>query len=259
MSLLLVALALACPALEDALARAEAALPADRAALEAATADAAASLACAAAGPTELGRYWAVEARRLDLAGDPDRAALAAQAALRLLPPEAPARAGLPVPAEDDGAGWLLVDANRASTRVDAAVPAAWPAEIPSGLHLVQVSAPDGSAVWYGRVVRVAAGEEVLIETGLPEADPAVFALPAVDAPPPSGPGRKVAWLVAGGVGAAGAGSLYALAAREHGRYLDADTRPEVEATWDRQRAFAGGAIALSALSAATVGLYFVF
>ena len=53
-------------------------------------------------------------------------------------------------------------------------------------------------------------------------------------------------------------GSL-GLAAREHGRYLDADTRPEVEATWDRQRAFAGGAIALSALSAATVGLYFVF
>jgi len=258
MSLLLVPLALACPSLDDALARAEAALGTDPVAVDAALAEAAEALGCAPVHREVLGSYWALEARRRVAAGEVDRAALAAQAAGRLLAPDSPPLAGLPDPAADDGPGWLLVDTNRATTHVDGAVPHAWPAELPSGLHLVQVHAPDGATVWYGRVVRVAAGEEVVVETGLAEAE-----LPSLPAPPPldapARPRRPVGFLVAGGATAAGAGALYALAALEHRAYAEGDTPAELGDTWNRQRAFAGGAFALSALSAGAVVAYVVF
>lgn len=259
MILLFAAAALACPALLPALERAESTTTTERAA---ALAEALESLGCDAAGPTELGRYWAAEARHLGAAGETARAALAAAAAHRMLPPDDPHLLDVPAPAPADGTGWLVVDTNRATSRVDTVPPAAWPAEVPSGLHLLQVLSPDGTTLWYGKVVRVVAAEEVLVETGLPEASPEPLvdgALLPADLPPDEGPRRSAWWFVASGVAAGGAAGLYWLADHERGAITTAEDLPALEAAYTRQRLYAGGAVLLSAGTAFGVVGYFVF
>ncbi len=263
MILLLIGGALACPSLGAALDRAAgagAATDAGRAAL----AEATESLACAPQTSDTLGWYWLLEAERLTDAGDPARAALARDAGRRLLRPEDPRLVGLPAP-EAPGAGWIDLDTNRSAARVDATVPARWPAEVPAGLHLVQVVTPGGDEVRYGKIVRVVADEEVLVETGLPELAPvpvaAIEPLPISDTtlsePPP--PARSPWWFVVSGVAAGGAAGLYYLADHERPAIATAEDLDALESAYMRQRLYASGAVLLSAGTAFGVVGYFVF
>ncbi len=262
----LVALAAACPDLDAELDRIAAALPRgpEEAAARAAAAE---SLGCLAPSRGSLGRYWLVEAGLLARDGDPLRADLAGEAARRLLPPDDPRLTGL-APSPPPGSGWLVVDTNRLAARIDTLAPEVWPAEVPAGVHLIQVLPPEGTGVWYGKVVRVVAGEEVLVETGLPEASPAEtppeattdVALPTLSEPvAPERRRRSAWWFVASGVAAGGAAGLYYLADHERPAIAAADDLAGLDGAFTRQRLYAGGAVLLSAGTGFGVVGYFLF
>ena len=261
---ILVPLSIACPDLEEELDRIVAAPPRgpDEAAARAAAAE---SLGCQAPTEAALGRYWLVEAGLLTRDGDPLRAQLASDAARRLLPAEDPRVAAF-APSGPPASGWLLVDTNRAFVRIDTLAPARWPAEVAAGVHLVQVLPPASTGVWYGKVVRVVVGEEVMVETGLPEASPtelgvtpeAVLPLLPTPAEPDRRP-RSAWWLFASGVAAGGAAGLYYLADHERSAMAGADDLVDLDAAFTRQRVYAGGAVLLSAGTGFGVVGYLLF
>jgi hypothetical protein len=278
--LLLTSLALACPASGPALDHAaDALLAGSPAEADLALAQAAQSFGCAPATLADLGRYWLVEGVRFALAGDATRATRAFAASRRVDPSGWDPRFGASLKVTYDaagaeGPGYLTVDANHASARIDTLTPASWPAEIAGGVHLVQIVSPDGATVAYGKLVRVVEGEEVLVETGLPELPPEAIATtapvglvvdpamdPAMDATvdPVVTRRRSPWWFVAAGVAAGGAGALYYLAYREEDDLGGADDLGTLDAAWARQRGFTGGAVALSGAAAFGVVGYFVF
>jgi hypothetical protein len=269
--LLLASRVWACPTLSDALDVATAAIvDGPPTAAEAPLQDAAASFDCAVLAPEELARYWLVQGSWHALTGDGARAVRAYAAARRLAPERWDERFGASLRitwagAGAEGPGWLTVDTNRASTRIDGLVPSAWPAEVAGGVHVVQVVAPDGATVWYGKVVRVAEGEEVAIETGLPEstlpppvADPLAGVVVPVE-PTRTTPRRSPWWLVASGVAAAGAGGLYWLAVESEDDLDHAQNLDQLHLAWLQQRGAASGAILLSGATAFGVVGYFAF
>lgn len=140
----------------------------------------------------ELGLYWLVEGARKGFTGEEDEARLAFAAAARVAPDlwvvdfgpelqklyhraraETSGRATLTI--DDVPPGWVVaVDGRRVEL----------PAELPAGLHVVQVGA-DADDIEFMELVRAAAGDDVALHTGItpPAPEPAVVPEAAEDRP----------------------------------------------------------------------------
>lgn len=140
---------------------------------ESALAETERSLGCAArpASKELLGKFWLVEAALLDRSGDPD-AELSLAAARRTAPelwlfalgPALEARWRSAKPEEGTGQLALDIPLVERSVAVDGE-PWLW-ADLPAGLHLVQISEPDG-AISHGSIVYIGASTSTTLKTGL--------------------------------------------------------------------------------------------
>ncbi len=268
----LVGTALAASPCPDLAAQAErgvnAVVSGDAATLEAALADARLSVTCAAASPTALAAWWQVEAARARAHGEDPLPWL--QAA-RASSPEMDARLGPALrqrwETALDGAGapaQLTLEPALVAT-LDGTQVDGWPRATGPGMHLVQVHDPSGAVV-FSKVFALAAGEDALVETGLPPSfvaaaptapnapTSAAGAAPAL--PPPTVSRRNATWIVAGTVLATAGGSFAVLAHREDDAMRAATSLDQLDAAYARQQAWAWSALALATAGGASVAAY---
>lgn len=131
-------------------------------------------------------------------------------------------------------------------------------AELPAGLHLIQVADPDG-AVKFAQVVLLAPALTLEIDTGVATA-PLPEPEPIVEPPPPLPPRPKRQIeplpLIAGGAAALGAGFV-AFSAERAASMGKADTGVGLRSSYRASLGAAGGGAALLGLSAVGFGLHF--
>lgn len=243
-------------ACDDAEARIDEALEhivqADLPGASSALAAAEAAFACATVPPVALARYWLVEGALAAFAGHDEDADEAFRAAARAEPEtwlvdlgaDLLERREAAVAAVPPNGGLALADASGYRVLVDAR-PIALPADIPSGLHLVQVA--EGEAVRFGLVVFVLPGQPSLVETGLaPVATPPPPPAPDPEAVRRDGPAVSVAPRVASGASLAfgralerrtGAGAVVVEPATKALVPLEAGVRVGLGRTWARATA----------------------
>ena len=244
----------------------------DAATLDAALTDARQSVTCAAAQPAALGAWWLVEAARARTRGEDPvpwlQAVHGTQTTFdgRLGPElrrlwEGAATAGDPTAAP---LAQLTLEPALVAT-LDGANVEAWPRQVGTGMHLVQVHDPSGAVV-FARMFALAPGEDALIETGLPPsfvaAPPTLAASPPVAepaapaTPAPSVARRNATWIVAGAVLASAGGSFAVLAHREDDAMRAATSVEQLDAAYARQQAWAWSALALATAGAASATAY---
>ena len=212
-----------------------------------------------------LARFWLAEAAASSLSGEPQDAVDAWQAAARLAPTVWEPRYGPELRQKRDAAvlatlkhsGTLTVDPlpDKHSLVLDG-VTTPNPTPAAEGLHLVQISARD---VRYGRIVLLAADENMLVR---PE-------LPPVEAPvaQEQHQGPRVGLIAGGGASVAAGAGLLVLAARQEapmdqaaadwraGALSTGDATDQVSKRWTTQRAAGGAGYALAALGAVGIGV----
>ena len=222
-----------------------------------------ARLACGpAATPPQVARALLVDGLFRHFSGEAEGAALAFASAHRLdasaFNPDygAAVRAvyDAAVAAAPSGAGALTLEPAlhpELAVVLDGA-PVALPAEVPVGLHVLQVVEHDGPAVYAGRPLVLDPGEQVVVNTG------PLAPRPITDAPAPLA--RKPAWplLSAGGLALAAGGT--ALWARS--RRGPMSTAPSVDAlntAYGQQKALNAATWTLAGLSTVGLGVWAVW
>ncbi|MES2640561.1 MAG: hypothetical protein V4850_13795 [Myxococcota bacterium] len=261
MILLLASLASACPDLNDAVERATSALISGdfadaRTALDAAEA----SFACAPATTSQIARFWLVEGASAHLRNETANARTFLAAAREAAPTEFDDRLGPEIRATwaaavPDGSGSLVLEPRRA-VLIDGQGVTEWPAIISAAPHVLQVVGADGT-VRFGRVVRISAGEDAMVEANLGN-EPAAAGIAGVAAPKEARPKKSPAMLILAGVAAAGAGA-FAGGALAQNPTLDTATDVEtLDSTFARQQAFGYTSYGLMGAAAAVFTLHFV-
>ncbi len=257
MILLLAAAAAACPNLDAEVERATAAvLAGDYAAARGALDEAAASFTCAAATPAQLGRYWLVEGAVLHLRGEPDAARAPLAAARTTAPEQFDERLGPKVraawtSAAAEGEGTLLLEPQREAS-LDGVSVSAWPAPVSAAPHVVQVLGADGG-VRFGKLVRIAPGEDALVETGPIPDDP--LPLEPLEEPRHK---KSVALLVVAGVAAAGAGACAGGALAQDAQMRAATDVATLDTVYERQQILGYSSYGLAGVAALSVGFHFL-
>ncbi len=263
---LLATLAYACPNIDTEVERATSALVAgDPTGARAALDTAESAFACAAASPTQLAGYWLVEGAAAHLGGDTTAARAAFSAARGLAPDRYDARLGPDVrtawsAARPEGEGSLLLEPPRAAL-VDGAGVSAWPLTVSATPHLVQVVGANGT-VRFARVVRIGAGEDAVVETGLgtePDTLSATDPLPETPFADPSAHKKKSpAMLILAGVAAAGAGACVGGALAQNGAMNAAEDIDTLDAAFGTQKVLGYSGYGLAGAAAAAFTLHFV-
>ena len=271
--LLLLSLGLAhadCPDVQASTAAAVDALVAARLEeAEAALARAELGFSCGSPPSAEvLARFWLAEAAASSVAGDADDAVDAWQAAARLAPALWEPRYGPDLRKRRDAA-VLSTLRREASVRADP-LPERYtllldgekapnPTPATEGLHLVQVAQRD---VLYGKIVLLAADENMLVRPELPAVEASTEA-------PRQGP--RIGLIAGGGLGIAAGAGLLVVAARQDphldeiaadwraGALSTADASDDLSARWTLARATGGAGVALTALGLAGIGVGFVW
>ena len=204
------------------------------------------------ATPGQIARMWRAVGARLTLSGDPAAARDAFEGAARLDPDgwttgfgeamEAEWRAAASAPTQAWGALGLSPEPTGFAPAVDGSLHEI-PAQLPGGLHLVQVLDTDGGAL-FARTVYLPPGGEVLVETGPlqshAESEAAVV-------------GKKKhrfpTFLVLAGASAAASGGMAALAMAQKPHYEEATDLDGLNGTHSTQQAFAYSSYGLAGLA----------
>jgi hypothetical protein len=261
MPLLLASAAFACPNLDAEVERATGALVAgsfDTA--RDALANAESSFTCAPATTAQVARFWLVEGAAAQLRGDAAAARGPLAAARHAAPDLFDDRLGPDVKAAWEaaasaGRGTLLLEPARPAF-VDGAGVSTWPVPVDAVPHLVQVVGGDG-AVRFGRLVRIAPGDDVLVQTGLgTERDPLVIADAAVPLEPKHK--RSPALLIAAGIAAAGAGACAGGAYAQEAQMQAAADTGALDAAFTRQQILGYSTYGLAGAAAAALTLHLV-
>ena len=245
------------------------------------------ALSCGAHGSSELlGRMWLAEGVLHEMQGDQAASAAAFAAAGRAHPDgwdatygeamEARYRSALVAPG---GVAWLDVAPVPVpyEARLDGA-PAAFPAEIPSGIHLVQVGPADAPAL-FGQIVDLAPGDRTELYSGLtppvselderPELAAGVEASRAVSSPPvdlagalgvpvskPAPPSRR-AGLVVGAVAGGAALGAALMTIPQTSKMRSAEDVEGLNQAFKQQKTWAYTSYSLLGVATAGIALHF--
>ncbi|MDO9280597.1 MAG: hypothetical protein Q7U06_01745 [Pseudomonadota bacterium] len=256
---LLASLAFACPNIDAEVERATSALIAgDFTNARTALQEAEASFACAAATPTQIARFWLVEGATAHLRAETATARVSLAAARATAPTLFDDRLGPEVratwaAAEPAGSGSLVLEPRRAAF-IDGEGVTTWPLTVSAAPHVVQVVGADGS-VRFGRVVRIGAGEDAMVETNLGN-EPEVLA--GAQAPKEARAKKSPAMLILAGVAAAGAGAFAGGALAQNAQMEAAEDLGALDSTFGRQKAFGYTSYGLMGATAAMLTLHFV-
>lgn len=261
MILLLATAAFACPSLDAEVDRAATELIAgDFDAALAALSTAEQSFTCAPATTSQVARFWLIEGAALHLRGETAKA-LAPLAAARAAAPDlfdprlGPGVRAAWTAATSPGEGTLLIEPQRVAF-VDGAGVSDWPVTLAATPHLVQVVGPGGE-VRFGRVVRISAGDDAVLDTGV-SGEPDPIAIADVTPPEEVKEGKSPLMLIVAGVAAAGAGACAGGALAQHAEMEAATDTATIDAAFDRQMGFGYSTYGLAGLAAAAFTLHFV-
>ncbi|MBN1337213.1 MAG: hypothetical protein JXB39_14740 [Deltaproteobacteria bacterium] len=222
------------------------------------------------ADPTLLGRMWLAEGVHAARTGDPRFASIAFASAARVAPdvwndaygPEVRSMYDAAV-AKRPGEGQVRVSPVPEGyvTALDG-TQVSFPTRTLEGLHVVQVG-PSGNRAVYASVFYLPPGETFFVLTELGDARPSVAEAPTPAqipaAPVAPVPARRPAraWLVSGGVAAALAAGSALLAVHQDAAMEEATRMDDLDAAFQRQKAWAWTSYGCMGLSAVSVGLFF--